>query len=501
MRRRRFLALVGGAAAAGCSAHEGSVRTDPETLTPVDVPATETAPPGSEDPIRSRGRFGEASLVNLRTGPRTVSLFPVRFGSDGLQVELRFSTTATFTHPAHLTATVSNTDPTPTTVSQSMLPPFGGNLTPDEDAGPSAAGSPAPRHLAPADALSSGDGPAYERGPSGYWRATTRLSPTDSALELDAEESRSIEYVLLGAPDSAGFPVDQYVAGDPREPLTVAVWDTGAPGPRHESRFTGRSVPDLPNTRGTDWFHEATSRTGIFLRPTVERGGSPTAFRLTLVNHSIDPLGGNPEEWKLYKLVGDEWFRVAPWTIDLAAGPIAPGETFDYVVAAAHGAPPDCDCMDAGGAVGHLGGGLYALEAGYSRVRTSETYAALFRFEAPDLHVEPSGSATVERRDDRTVVTRPEWNDGTGAPDATVTVTQVEEPAADRLLPEQLYRGPYEPLRDVVPYLSTTPVVLRTDETGSRNLLGGGATGTAFRFDGESYLARDGTVVDEVESR
>ncbi|WP_255195657.1 hypothetical protein [Halorarius litoreus] len=493
MHRRRFLALLGGAAAAGCSSPEAGVGTDQRTLTPVDVPATETTTPGSGEPILSRGRFGEASIVNLRTGPRTVSLFPVRFGGDGLQVELRFTTTATFTHPARLTATVSNTDPAPTTVSRAALPPFDGVLAADGEGRPAPSGATPPRQLVPVTAFDSEDGPAYERGSAGYWRATASQPSADTTLELDAEESRTLEYVLLGAPDSEGFSVGQYATDGPRGSLSLAVWDTGAPGPRRESRFTDRAVPDLPNTDGTDWFHEATSRTGIFLRPTIERGSSPATFRFTLVDHTIDPLGGNPEEWKLYKLVDGKWYRVAPWTIELAAGPIAPGETFDYVVAAAHGPAPECDCTDTGGVVGRLGGGLYALEAGYSRVRTSETYAALLRFDAPDLRVEPTEGATVERHEDRTVVTRPEWNDGSGEPTATMTVTRARDLLARRVLPEQVYRRPYAALRDVVPYLAETPVVLRTGEELVRDFLGRGVSRRGFSYEGETYVAVEGT--------
>jgi hypothetical protein len=492
MRRRRFLALLGGTAAAGCSAPETGVGTAPPTLTPVEVPATRTQTPGSGDPIQSRGQFGEASVVNLRTGPRTLALSPVRYERDDLRVDLQFTASATVTRPARLGLALTNTGESTRQVDFGSIPPLDRGLILHRPAAASTHDAPVRRLLVPVGGALGDSQPAIDRGPAGYWHLTGTPSTLPDALDVDAGATRTGSVLLLGPPGARGFPKGRYRATS--GPLSLAVWDTGAPGPRENSPFDGQTVPDLPNTDGTDWFHEATSRTGIFLRPAVERGDAPTTFRFTLVNHSLDPLGGNPAEWKLYKLVDGDWFRIAPWTVDLAAGPLPPGGRFEYVVAAGHGAPPDCACSATGGAVGHLGGGLYALESGFARVRTSETYAALFRLDAPGLRVDPSAAATVDRQGDRTVVTRPEWGDGTAPADAVMTVTPAPDSQGDRVVPEQVFRAPFLALRDVVPHLSATPVVLRSDArvVGAFVGLHGEEGHRTFTFDGETYVATAG---------
>lgn len=513
MHRRRFLALLGGAAAAaGCSAPEAGVGTEPSTLTPVEVPST----PQPDAPIQPRGGFGEASVVNLKSGPRTLALSPLRYARGGVRVDLRFTATATVTHPARLALTLTNESDATKQVDPAAFPPVGTALT-RRWTGPGSTGSDSTDSGSTPDAAAQDASPdrllvptgggdlgsarsGYERGPEGYWRATASPPTLPDGIDVEPEETLTGAFILLGAPGATGFPRGRYAPDAAAGTLSLAVWDTGAPGPRGESRFAGLAVPDLPNTDGTDWFHEATLQTGIFLRPATERGGSPTRFRFTLVNHSIDPLGGNPDEWKLYKLVDGRWYRIAPWTIDLVAGAIPSGSTFEYVVAASNGSRPACECPQTGGAVGRLGGGLYALEAGYSRVRTSETYAALFRFDAPDVRVDASGESTVAASGDRTVVTRPEWGDGTGSPDATMTVTRTETTAAPRVVPEQVHRRPYRALRDVVPYLSATPVVLRADASVVDEFLGKGLTHRSFTYEDEAYVATRGDFAGDPES-
>lgn len=492
MDRRRFLAVLGGAVTAGCSAPEASVGTEPQTLTPVEVPATETRTPESAEPFASRGPFGEASVVNLNTGPRTLALSPVRYQRDDLLVELRFTATATVTQPARLALALTNRSETPTRVDLARVPPLGTVLSPVEHVDGSTPETSVGRLVVPTDGTLGSQRPRIERGPDGYWRASVSPPALPDELEVEAGETRTGTVLLLGDPGARGFPFGRYVPSGSSSPLALVVWDTGAPGPRSDSRFDGRQVPPLPNTVVTDWYHEATSRTGIFLRPSVERGGSPTTFRFALVNHTVDPLGGNPEDWKLYKLVDGTWYRIAPWAIELAAGPLPPGGTFDYAVAAAHGPPPACECTATGAALGHLGGGLYALEAGYSRVQTSETYAAMVRFDAPDVQVEPTGDATVERRGERTVVTHPGWEGSGRPPDATMTVSRAPGMDARRLIPEQVYRRPYRALRDVVPHLSETPVVLRSVANLVGEFFGRRASRRAFEYGDETYLAERG---------
>lgn len=492
MHRRRFLALMGAAAAAGCSAPDAGVGTEPPTLTPVDVPATESPTPGSAAPIQSRGRFGKASVVNLRTGPRTLALSPVEYRRDDLEVDLAFERSATITQPARLEARLTNRGATPLQVDTATLPPFDGGLSLVTRASESRPETPTDRLLVPVGGALGEGAPGTERGPKGYWRASTRPPTLSGVLEFEPGQRRRGTFVLLGAPGAVGFPRGRYASAT--GPFSLAVWDTGSPGPRDPSRFDGVSVPDLPNTDGTSWFHEATRQTGIFLEPQVERAAAPTAFRFTLVNHSIDPLGGNPDEWKLYKLVDGAWYRIAPWTIDLSAGPVPPGGQFDYVVAASYGPRPPCDCAATGGAVGYLGGGTYALEAGYSRVRTSETYAALVHLTARERTVEPTGDATVDREASRTVVTRPEWGDGEEPPDAAMTVARTSASSARRIVAEQVYRPPFQALRDVLPYHDELPVVLRADERVVGSFLGADAR-RAFRYDGETYVATLGANV------
>jgi hypothetical protein len=71
-----------------------------------------------------------------------------------------------------------------------------------------------------------------------------------------------------------------------------------------------------------------------------------------------------------------------------------------------------------------------------------------------------------------------------------MTVTRTGDSTAPPVLPEQVYRRPFRALRDAVPHLSATPVVVRTDEAAVRAFLGRGASKRSFSFDDESYVAR-----------
>ncbi len=118
-----------------------------------------------------------------------------------------------------------------------------------------------------------------------------------------------LEYALVGEPGQSGRPTGSSVRGQ-GDSLSVSAWDTRRPGPETESRFAGRSLPPLPGDGGVQWFHEAERVTPAFARPSTERATRDTQVGFEMVNNSHGRLQCG--HWDLYKLVGGEWFHIAP---------------------------------------------------------------------------------------------------------------------------------------------------------------------------------------------
>lgn len=307
--------------------------------------------------------------------------------------------------------------------------------------------------------------------------------------------------------DRRGFPTGTYdfARGD-TDAFRITAWHTARPGPQSDSRFEGADVPSLPDADEVAWYHEAGPSTGVFLRPSTEHLDLPGPVDLWLVNHSREPLGGNPYYWKLWKLEDGYWYHVAPWGWPVPISAVAPGGEQPYGLRAFSG-----EAVQSGGddarPVGYLGGGTYAFEVGMARKSTGSTHAALLALRGPPVTLAPTGDLTVERDRSRVVVTAPEFGDGEHPPDARLTVRPVEVGGAGtevgRVLAEQVMRQRNRGLRNTLAFVDegVETVVLRADTNavpryvrneadseadGSNSGTDGGTT-HRFRFRGRDY--------------
>ncbi|WP_252699965.1 hypothetical protein [Natronosalvus vescus] len=494
MRRRRFLAGMAGASAtlAGCTAlgngDDPSDRApygsaDPDWIDDgddVDANGDEEPPDdeGSEGPTVSL--FDEPTVVDFETAPLTAAVIDgSTFTADGLAVAVDFERPATAASPATLTATVAN--------QHSFEQTFRSRRLPGLDSPTMLRRRDPDRHvvfLAPTPEHPFAETtPTYDRDENGRWRLESTTGEWfPETITLDPEETVVGEYVLLGHPDSTepAIGAGRYRIGRGDGGFTIACWSSERPGPETTSTFEGVTVPSLPDDQpdpsvpetgesdentGTRWFHEATPETAVFLEADTESITAPGSITFSLVNHGRDTLQGNPYHWRLYKLVDGRWLPIEPWGWPMPMGRLSPGDVHESTLACYAGEPVACDHARS---VGHLGGGRYAYTAGYSGGAESNAHAAIFDLEAPAVAVDLEDDAVVDRRDEKTVVTLPEY--GEGRQPATMTVTHSSDDPDQQLLPEQLYRQPFRSLRNTLPAFESgvQTVHLRAD----RNVVG-----------------------------
>lgn len=504
--RRGFLAALGAVGIAGCSSPSEGGSTP--TLTPADVPGRETSTPTPTDqPGETVDFFGNrTSVARLETVRRTYSLLPARYGADGARVSLSFVETATADHPLTVRGTLENGARWANTFALDRVPPFGDGGRVGEIDRPDDRSASGRRYTEGMELLfvPTGNTPHAERTPDveladdGTWRLADPLSGSwyPETHRLEAGETITGEWYVVGGANGgdAGRPTGRYEFGFGDSRFDIAVWDSGRPGPEISSRFVDATPTEMPGDGDVAWFHEATTESEVFLRPETERAEVPAEFEFELVNHDTDPLAGNPYGWTLYKRFEATWHRIAPWLVPTPLSVVLPGDTHEYSIRAYHDEPVPTEDDATGGAVGHLGGGTYALEASYSHPDRDRRHAALFELVGPAVTVEPTPGATVDRNADRITVTRPAWGDEERPPDASMCVERandVGETRAERIIPEQVYRRPFRVLRDVVPHLGNgTAVVVRADETLVERFVGYGESERAFRWAGETYRAR-----------
>lgn len=266
MRRRQFLAVAGVALGAGCS---GLVPTDDRgsTETATAVPVTE---PGETTPTDSPADdgtrpFDGRQVVVLETGPRTLALQGFGVGSDGRAVSLNtpdggrlavgFTEPATDDGPAVLRATLVNGNDWENTFRLREFPPFDETthsrlrrrgldrrfderIPSDVETG---------LYLAPAaDHDLVDEESAARRGPERYWQTPDVLPKLPPTVTLAPGESVVGDYYVLGHEDRTGFPTGTYRFGGRESGLALTAWETGAPGPTNDSRFSD-PVPPLPD--------------------------------------------------------------------------------------------------------------------------------------------------------------------------------------------------------------------------------------------------------------
>lgn len=507
MDRRTFLTTVaaGTAVVAGCSSlglfgetspTDTSSATDRDVATLEPITSTETvtpsAPPDWATILESEDFPRMASVVQLETLPRTYALSPTSYRTrDGAAVRLAFTRTATDQQPARVVASFSNGNPYENTfdLRRRKTPPFG-NPSSDRPRAPDKDHS---HHaefgdelvFVPTDRHELVDGAEVTYHEDGTWRSTkTFASRFPERLTLDADETVYGEYVVVGLAQGIGngrpTGIYEFIRGD-RPHLQISVWNTERPGPDETSTFEGLSVPSVADRDSMEWFHDADSTTASYVTPSVEQTAVPDRIEFTFVNHSTEATSCG--HWNFYKLHEGRWYHLGPYVHTSDCRVLPAGGVEDWTVDAFHSEGFETDAER----FGHLGGGTYAVVAGYGHA--TKYSGAIVTLEAPPVTIEPTDGVDHERSDTTVTVTSPAWEEKAESR-ATLTVTATD--AADRLLlPEQVmttqgtlgritrYRG----LRNTLPFFTefVDEVRLRTSELVAEDVVGYDADSVTVR--------------------
>ncbi|GAA5432568.1 hypothetical protein [Haloarcula japonica] len=496
MHRRALLASVTGAMAglAGCSFGTlGTDETDEVTPAPRPVQSpTEASDSGTEtptdtdDPPRPED---PTTVVELATGPRTYALSsPGLHTDDGARIGLWFDRTATDSHPATLRGWLQNGNEFENTFRIEWIPGVGRTHSRQ----PSGYDHEARLHLAPTENNELAvEVPSLGRTEEGYWRVDDVGPWMPETHRLDPGDWVQLEYALVGEPGQSGRPTGTYEFRGRDESLSISVWDTRNPGPETESRFAGRSLPPFPGDGGVQWFHEADKTTPAFVRPTAERVQLDAQVGFEMVNNSHERLQCG--HWDLYKLVDGEWFHIAPTGHTADCRILVPGGREQWGLRAFNRQAVGCgtgDCHCDGLTQGYLGGGEYAVVAGYGHTTTES--GALVELIGGRAAVTPTDSVSTARDGDTVTVTT-DRHDGERPADATFSLTHADS-ASERIIAEQVMTSgrfaTYEGgLRNALPFLTddVSRVVVKTDEQAVDGVLGYDSDSRRFEFRGQAY--------------
>ena len=482
MNRRTFLAGAAGGTSflPGCSGMRPAVGgngTDP------DGSSDENDDDGGNGTTDGAGLPTEnVTVVDFETVPLSASVVGGMFSTDDrLYGTIDFDEPETEDGPARLVASLENRKPFEQTFRSRRVVFFDDPARADNEDRDSI-------YLAPTEETEVAETiPDAVQDDDGRWRVdSVRADWYPETLTLGSEEMLDAEFVLLGHhdPDEPAIEPGNYRFGWRDAGFTVAVWQTDEPGPAEGSRFAGEEIPALPREEEMAWYHEATPETEIFLRPDEEAIEAPGRIEFELVNRTREPASGNPYYWRVYKLVDGEWLPVHPWGWNLPASSVGPGGIDESALHCYHGDP-----IRAGGArtVGHLGGGRYAYEAGYSV--DSETHAAMFDLDAPDLSVDVEADTVVHDEGAEIVVTLPNHEDARRP--ATFTVSRTEE-AEGKLIEEQLPRRPFRGFRNALPLFEdgVEQVRVKTDRSTALRPVDYDDSGTTtVEYEGQAFEA------------
>ena len=495
MRRRALLASVPGALAglAGCSfGSPGADETD--DVTPAPRPgqsSTGTAPDSAATPTGDPPRPEDlTTVIELETGPRTYALSSAGlYTADGARVALWFDRTATEDYPATLRGWLQNANEFGNTFRIERIPGVGRTHSRQ----PRGYDHEARLHLAPtADNALANEVPALSQTEEGYWRVDDVGPWMPDTHQLAPGEWAHLEYALVGEPGRAGRPTGTYEFRGRGETLSVTVWDTQRPGPETDSRFADRSLPPFPGDGRVQWFHDADGTTPAFVRPGTERAELDTEIGFQMVNNSHERLQCG--HWNLYKLVDGEWFHVAPTGHTADCRLLVPGGRKQWGLRAFNGQAVGCstgDCTCDGLTQGYLGGGEYAVVAGYGHA-TSES-GALVELVGDNVAVTPTDDVSTSREGDTVTVTTGQSGDGDRSADGTFSLTRTDS-AGERVIAEQVMAsGRFAThdggLRNALPFLTddVSRVVVETGEQAVNGVLGYDSDSRRFRFRGQAY--------------
>jgi hypothetical protein len=497
MRRRALLASLTGVAAglAGCSFASGQPSDDPAngpkqgpTTRP---PSTETpTSPGSDDMPEPPETM--ASVIDLETGPRTYAFAPTHFRpSDEAAVSLWFDRTATADHPARLRGVLENTAEYATTIQVEWIPAVGRTYSRN----PEGYDHEARLQLPPTEQNELADRvPDLTRTEAGYWRRSENGPTMPETVRLDAGERVELAYAVVGDPGLADRPTGHYEFRGDDATASIHVWQTDQPGPTATSRFAGQSVPALSEETSTAWYHDADATTAVSLRPAREQVALDGRVAFELVNHSARELSCG--HWNLYKLADGEWYHVGPNIHTSDCRLLAPGGHQEWALRAFNSDAVPCGehagagCGD-GLTRGYLGGGTYAVVAGYGH--PADQSGALIELVGDSVTLEPAAEATIDRRGSTVTVQFPEYGDGEHPPDASFTLSRADG-AEERLIAEQVvdsggFAGSGRGLRTALAALDADAerVEVRADEHIVDAATDHDSTSRRFRFRGQAY--------------
>lgn len=494
MQRRSFIAALatGSAVLGGCSTTTGD-DSPTDTVTPYDGPivgtpdgSTPTHEPPTPTPETEPSAFdGLTSVIELETVSRTYAFGSTQLRTDdGAAVTLRFDRTATAEHPARLTGRLRNSNDYANTFEIEWLPAVGRIHSRQPDGYDHEASL----HLAPtANNDLAETVPEVARTDGGLWYATDIGPWITETRRLEPGETVDLEYVLVGESGTPGRPTGTYEFTGRDKTVSVTVWDTASPGPEASSRFAGRSLPALEAETVT-WYHEADRETRAFVRPSTERLELDGRAEFEMINNSHESLSCG--HWDLHKLVDGKWFHVGPGGHFSDCRMVSAGGRTTWSLRAFNGDPVPCEENHLALTRGYLGGGEYAVVAGYGH--TTDSSGALFELVGDQVSLAPTEGASIERDGATVTVTTDSYGDGEHPPDATVTITRAEE-AGDRLLAEQVmqtgWRTSDNVLRNALAVFEpgVEEVVVRTDEHAADEATGFESTTRRFRFRGRAY--------------
>jgi hypothetical protein len=491
VKRRSFLSAVvaGSAGLSGCTGLLGGGGTDRGQYEVPERSSTPTETPTNRDDTSDRF----SRVVELDHAPRTIAATGFhRVGRPGIEIRTGFTRTGTADHPPTFAVEVSNARDVPAVVSLLEIPgipqwmadrepptgaPSGRRVTGPTGDRPTLALVPVDRND-----LAAVRPELIREGP--YWRVTDAFDPgVDDEVRIEPGEAVLAEFAVVGGPRTVDRPPGTYRFDSYRNGIAFAVWNTERPGPDPDSRFAGEAVPS-PGERSVRWFHEADPTTPVYVQPSTERTDLPGLVEFHLFNRTTEDPGCGG--WSLYKRHEGEWFPIQSSSeyLDAVCRLVPPGTTVEWSLRAYHGDPVPSE--DEGLAIGHLGGGRYAVVAGYGA--EADASGALFDVEADPVAVTADEDVVVEADGSNVVVA-----DGDLAPHedpvATITLTRSGGDPEETYIAEQLLQPHHRALRNALAFFEAgvesvrfraaeRPAVLRSSfET----------TPDRIAFDGRTY--------------
>ena len=422
------------------------------------------------------------------------AVFPTFWRSDGLTVRIGVESEPSEDSPLTLAVTVTNASSFPTHIGIRDVPFFGrpGTLP---HGGYADRGRDAPDEVADLrlDPTSATDFIDHDRGilreDDGAWRRSPvgrRVSFPDH-VRLEPDQTMYGVFVVVADEEGAAFVPGHY--GRIVEPsnFRITVWPAPHPGPVADRRLADASVPPLPALPGgseePSWYHEADRDTTTYLHPSAEALSTPAKLQARFVNHDSAVASGNPFGWSVWKLVEEEWYRIAPASAPTPLTYVQPGTTYDWTFRLFGGAGFDDGSAgletsdDLTRDLGNLGSGTYAVAANMA-LDDEPPAAALFELEAPDQEVTPTSESRIVDEGDGYVRVRDEgWDRVSDDHRTAVGAIEADEDPAEadhRYIVEQVLRPRNHGLRNAIAYLEDAPETrLETDTSTARRMLGG----------------------------